>query len=36
MNVRTPNGMKMFYPHPNPARRKELRSIRKTLANEKS
>jgi len=34
--VETLKGMKMSYPHPDLARRKELESIRSTLANEKS
>ena len=34
--VETLEGMKMSYPRPDPARRKELESVRSTLANEKS
>ncbi len=32
----TLKGMKMSYPRPDPTRRKELESVRSTLANEKS
>ena len=34
--VETLKGMKMSYPRPDSTRRKELESVRSTLANEKS